>query len=296
MFNRTADLESMAHNSSEASNFDPSTLDWALPYLNPWGLSPVQWVVGFVLIRGAIAFYDNLVELLIKFSKVAKLPTREDAETGEPKEVRYVGLNAISYVYLVVNAADEWVFVQNLCHFIWHSDRVPKTLGGAQPLNTVCALYLMFLVLDFFYAPAHRFLHWKPVYPYIHKHHHRQIFPVRGYLDAGNEHPVEHVIGVSCTWIAVYTAVHVTGAHALTIFLFFNIHAALAMLNHSEYDVDFSFLGLSYSVKAHEMHHRKFNLNYAQYWMGMDKMMGTFKPYILEGGVMTRNSSSKKLS
>jgi hypothetical protein len=29
-----------------------------------------------------------------------------------------------------------------------------------------------------------------------------------------------------------------TGAHALTIFLFFNVHAALAMLNHSAYDVD----------------------------------------------------------
>jgi hypothetical protein len=31
------------------------------------------------------------------------------------------------------------------------------------------------------------------VYPYVHKHHHRQILPKRGYLDAGNEHPIEQV-------------------------------------------------------------------------------------------------------
>ena len=38
-------------------------------------------------------------------------------------------------------------------------------------------------------------------------------------------------------------------------------------------------LGLNYSVKAHEMHHRKFTTNYAQYWMGIDKLMRTFSPY-----------------
>lgn len=38
-------------------------------------------------------------------------------------------------------------------------------------------------------------------------------------------------------------------------------------------------MGLNYSVKAHELHHRKFTTNYAQYWMGIDKLMGTFSAY-----------------
>ena len=290
MMNESATLGRISNSTFSNSFDDLHLLSWdvffarALTYLNPWGLSALHWIVGFILIRGAIAFYDNLVEFLVVYSKVAKLPTREDPVTGATKEVRYVGLNAISLIYLIVNAADEWIFVQNLTHFIWHSEDVPKALNSLQPLNTLAALYLMFLVLDFFYAPAHRFLHWRPVYPYIHKHHHRQIFPVRGYLDAGNEHPIEHIIGVACTWMAVWCAVRVTGAHAVTIFFFFNIHAALAMLNHSPYDVDVTILGLNYSVKAHEMHHRKFTTNYAQYWMGMDKLMGTFVEYRDEGG------------
>lgn len=249
-------------------------LEAAMPVLNPWGITPFQWCLGFAVTRAAIGLYDNLVIAAVELSKVQKLPTRT---TGTP--VRYVGLRPIDVTFLGINSINEWVFVQNLCHYIWFSESVPKGLSELGVLNTAGALYLMFLVLDLFYAPAHRFLHWRVVYPYIHKHHHRQIFPVRGYLDAGNEHPIEHFIGTSCTWVAVWAAVHSTGAHAATIFLFFNIHAALAMLNHSPYDVDVTILGLNYSVKAHEFHHRKFTTNYAQYWMGIDKFMGTFKPY-----------------
>lgn len=44
--------------------------------------------------------------------------------------------------------------------------------------------------------------------------------------------------GYSSTFIYNCHAFKVLHAHASTIFLFFNVHAALAMLNHSEYDVD----------------------------------------------------------
>lgn len=249
-------------------------MESALGYLNPWNLSVTQWFIGFVLIRCAVAFYDYLVIGLVKLAKMPQLPTRT---TGTP--VRFVDIDIASVACLSINSINEWIFVQNLCYFIWTSDAVPKELSKLGLLNTAAALYVMFIVLDLVYAPAHRFLHWKVVYPYIHKHHHRQIFPARGYLDAGNEHPVEHMIGTTATWVAVLAAVNSTGAHAATIFFFFNIHAALAMLNHSPFDVEWTILGLNYSVKAHEMHHRKFTTNYAQYWMGIDRLMGTFTPY-----------------
>ena len=90
--------------------------------------------------------------------------------------------------------------------------------------------------------------------------------------------------------LCIFGALHTTGAHAGAIFVFFNVHAALAMLNHSPNDVAFTlpklppalgaqYWGFAYSVRAHEMHHRKFTKNYAQYWMGMDRIMGTFTEY-----------------
>jgi sterol desaturase/sphingolipid hydroxylase (fatty acid hydroxylase superfamily) len=146
---------------------------------------------------------------------------------------------------------------------------------------------VMFIVLDLCYAPCHHILHMSAIYPLIHKHHHRQHFPTRGYLDAGNEHPIEHVIGVLCTWASVLSAVHIVNAHAVVIFLFFNIHAALAMLNHSPYDVEF----LGYSVANHEMHHRKFTINYSQYCMWYDHIMKTYARY--EGPTSIQINKSK---
>jgi sterol desaturase/sphingolipid hydroxylase (fatty acid hydroxylase superfamily) len=149
----------------------------------------------------------------------------------------------------------------------------------------------MFVVRDVCYSPCHKVFHQPWCYPLIHKHHHRQHYPTRGYLDAGNEHPIEHVVGVYSTWAAVLVAVHWTGAHAATIFFFFNLHAAMAMLNHSPYDVSCNILGIKYSVANHEMHHRKFTVNYAQYCMWYDYAMHTFADY--EGPTTTTTDKIK---
>lgn len=220
--------------------------------VNPWGISKTSWFAGFIAARALLVIYDHLVVGVVKLFKNKLLPTRT---TDVP--VRYVGLRVIDMIYLGINSIQEWLFVQNMCYYIWYSDDVPKNMNQINIFNTLLAVIVMFIIQDLFYAPTHRFLHWRPVYPYIHKHHHRQIFPTRGYLDAANEHPIEHFIGTSCTWIAVYSAVHSTGAHALIIFMFFNVHAALAMLNHSPFDVNINLFFMTYNVKAHEMHHRK---------------------------------------
>jgi len=247
-------------------------------FFNPWDLNLFHWVLGGFAIRFAVNFYDHLVVFAVDSIFSHKLlPTRT---TGKP--VRYVTLDTQSMIFLSINAIHEWIFVQRLCHYIWFSPDVSLEIENIGLLNTIGALWTMFIVLDICYAPCHHILHMPSIYPLIHKHHHRQHFPTRGYLDAGNEHPIEHVIGVLCTLAAVRTAVYVANAHALVIFLFFNIHAALAMLNHSPYDVEFDIIPfgiVQYSVANHEMHHRKFTINYAQYCMWYDHLVKTFGRY-----------------
>lgn len=322
-------------------------------YLNPWNLPSARlWLLGFLAIRLGIVFYDHLVVLVIENCLGGKvLPTREP---GAPP-VRYVSLDVRSVVYLTLNSFNEYAFVMRLTHYLWHgggwanhrgheqSPPLPWKLSELTVGNTILALGVMFVSMDALYAPLHHALHLPALYPLVHKHHHRQHFPRRGYLDAGNEHPIEHMIGVLCTWFAVCAAEAMLptlgmwmelsrergmssslsddtgggvdsvapwtrggGVHALTVLIFFQFHAALAMLNHSPYDVRFSlpFAGsgalfgcgandeggglllrlatgrwFRYSVGHHEMHHRKFNYNYGQYCMLYDKLMGTFIEY-----------------
>jgi len=246
-------------------------------FFNPWNLNLQQWILGGLAIRLAVTLYDHLVVFAVDSLFAQQyLPTRT---TGNP--VRYVELDVTSVVFLTINAFHEWIFVQRLCHYIWFSPDVSRQVEDIGLINTIGSLWVMFVVMDVCYAPLHHIMHLPKLYPLVHKHHHRQHFPTRGYLDAGNEHPIEHVIGVLCTWAAVIAAVTLTQAHAVTIFVFFNIHAALAMLNHSPYDVEFDIIPflLKYSVANHEMHHRKFTVNYAQYSMFYDHLMKTFAVY-----------------
>ena len=114
---------------------------------------------------------------------------------------------------------------------------------------------------------------------YVHKHHHRQNLPERGYLDAGNEHPIEQVLGLSCLYATLVLVSRVVGLHAVTILVHFLLYAVLALLNHTAYDVEFAFWGFEYTVRAHETHHRYPTKNLAQYFMFWDKLYGTYKPY-----------------
>ena len=59
----------------------------------------------------------------------------------------------------------------------------------------------------------------------------------------------------------------------------FAVKALGACFNHTGYDVRLSFLGIDYSVRAHEMHHRKPHTNFAQYVMWWDRLMGTYIEY-----------------
>ena len=54
-----------------------------------------------------------------------------------------------------------------------------------------------------------------------------------------------------------------------------------------------SLLGIDYSVRAHEMHHRKPNTNYGQYVMFWDRLMGTYRPYENVGGSTTWSGDGK---
>ena len=57
------------------------------------------------------------------------------------------------------------------------------------------ALTILFymIVEDFLFFATHRFLHWKRIYPYIHKIHHEYTVTVS--WSSEYAHPIEYLIG-----------------------------------------------------------------------------------------------------
>ena len=83
-----------------------------------------------------------------------------------------------------------------MCQFVWESPLVSWDTSATTIALAPLSLFLIFALDDLIYAPTHRFMHWGPVYWIIHKHHHKQKFPVRGYFDAANETPIEQLLGL----------------------------------------------------------------------------------------------------
>ncbi|KAJ8602280.1 hypothetical protein CTAYLR_007847 [Chrysophaeum taylorii] len=256
-----------------AAVWDASLVMWVL---NPLDLPPSLWLVFYVAKCAGLALVDAAVGAWLK-QQYADKPLPYRAKTGA---VGLENLEWIDYTYLTINSIIETIFTSHVVRLVITSPHMAWRPADISLFNTLPALYLIFAIDDLLYAPAHKLMHAPWFYPYVHKHHHRQNLPVRGYLDAGNEHPIEQVIGVTCLWLTLQLVSRLTSVHALTILVHFLLYAALALLNHTNYDVRFSFFGFEYAVGAHETHHRYPQTNMAQYFMIWDKLMGTYKPYV----------------
>lgn len=221
---------------------------------------------------------------LLQILKIKKLPSRiPPIMKGLEK------LEAKDFTFLFVNQFIETIFLLQLAYFASTSDKLDKNIDSSllTPMSivtTVLPLYPMFLINDFFYYFFHNFMHHPSVYALVHKHHHRQALPQRGYWDAANDHPIENFLGQVLIFVGVfgtaelYTLVGLK-VHCLAVVNFITLFATFAFLNHCPYDVQLPWYLLGYTVRAHETHHRFGRANYCQNTMGYDKLFGTFQVY-----------------
>lgn len=242
--------------------------------LNPAGFSATTYGILFFLKLGALFILETVLSYCIRrYSK----PTPFRVNHPEVKGLEH--LERIDQIYLTINSVVEFVYINHIFLFIYNCKHVAWNFNEITLINGPLAILVVFVFGDSIYALAHRFMHWPPFYPYVHKHHHRQVVPNRGYLDAANEHPIEQVIGLTTLLLSYAIVSRVCGFHISAVAFHFIAYGILSLTNHSGYDISFSFLGLEYSVRAHEMHHRLGKVNMGQHFMVMDRLMGTYKAY-----------------
>jgi sterol desaturase/sphingolipid hydroxylase (fatty acid hydroxylase superfamily) len=173
--------------------------------------------------------------------------------------------------FIVVNKCLVVMFTYHAFRFLTVIPSVKWKAEEATFINSVLVVAPMYIVFDFFFSAFHRFLHLQWIYPYIHKHHHKQVSPTRGTYDAFNVHPIEFVIGEYIHLIAFY----MIPCHIFGVLAFMMLGAVAATLNHMRHSV--SIPGV-YDSKDHAVHHRLFDCNYGQYTMCWDKLWGWYRP------------------
>lgn len=223
---------------------------------------PWQFAVWAVVVLGGLeilSFLVNHLDLLISGKINAGGPVLEKLSTTDK-------------AFIVFNKLSTTVFTYNMVQVAYLRSHVAWDLADLSLLNTVGSLVAFFVFYDFFYTLFHWALHIPAFYPLVHKHHHRQIVPFRGNLDAVNVHPFEFIVGEYLHIVAVYFI----PCHVVTVALFVIIGGVLASLNHTRFD---ACLSAVYQVRYHDLHHRLPRVNYGQYIMLWDRAFGTFQPY-----------------
>ena len=129
---------------------------------------------------------------------------------------------------------------------------------------------------------AHRFIHIKALYKYVHSLHHRNtdIEPFAGL----SMHPVEHLYYYTSIGPSLVLLASPFG------FLWNGIHLIISpAASHSGWEDHFQ------SDQYHYLHHRFFECNYGTPSLPLDKMFGTFRDKLRETGTTYKGAAEEKI-
>ena len=155
-----------------------------------------------------------------------------------------------------------WAFANGFIPWV-ELRRAPRLPGGPDAALP--------LIHEFHFYCIHRLIHWPPLYRTVHRVHHANINP--GPWSSLSMHPVEHLLyfsGVLIWWIVPSNP----------LIAIFNLHYAGlgSVVGHIGFDKmtvgkDGLFDTHAY---AHYLHHKYFEVNYADGSIPLDKWFGTF--------------------
>jgi len=229
------------------------------------GVAP-HWVAWRLFANTLITFsYVSFWHLALYWCGYGRRPFNPERSYRWSKVLHNVWYNVLAVV--------QWTIWEVVFMRAWATGRLPY-LHDDQAFGTLSGA--LTLVLSFWWVPlwrswhfyfAHRLLHVRPLYKFVHSLHHRNtdIEPFAGLC----MHPIEHLYYFACFLPSVYV-------FASPFALMWNgVHLLLSpAASHSGFEDNFQ------SDQFHYLHHMKFECNYGPSDCPLDRWFGTFKDKI----------------
>jgi|TARA_B110001450_G_scaffold217204_1_gene211091 sterol desaturase/sphingolipid hydroxylase (fatty acid hydroxylase superfamily) len=164
-----------------------------------------------------------------------------------------------------------WTAWEVLTLWLYSNGYIAGLVSTDNPIWFVALWFMVPLLHELHFFCIHRMIHWPPLYKRIHKIHHRNINP--GPWSGLSMHPIEHLI-----YFSGFLIYWIVPAHPLH-FMHLSLMAGLAPAQgHTGFDR--IVIGKNSAVHlpyyAHYLHHRLFEVNYADGTIPFDKWFGSF--------------------
>jgi sterol desaturase/sphingolipid hydroxylase (fatty acid hydroxylase superfamily) len=245
--------------------------DYVVTPVSTWSLYqmflfPVLFVVPtevLALICDSILWYCGMGLPLLPLEKYPAL---------EWKDWSYVWFNRLCVLplisFLIVRA-------------VWNADCIIWDMDKMNIWNVIVAFVVVFSLSDLTYYTGHRIVHKVPaLYNFIHKHHHGESHPRRGWVDTCNAHPTDFFYTGFCTapcsvlWLLPVGTVHIVA-------VIISMHAVMFVgaLGHSRIDINV----WVFNSRFHAGHHALTKCNYAQNIELWDRLFGTYRELPMSG-------------
>ena len=164
-----------------------------------------------------------------------------------------------------------WTAYELLLLWAYANNIAPMISFDQHPIGFVAVFFLVPLIHEVGFYFAHRILHIPALYRIAHKLHHRNINP--GPWSGLSMHPIEHLIYFSTILLFFFIPSH--PIHMINLASRLGVAPAQGhtgfdrMVVGEEASVDVSYY-------AHYLHHKYFEVNYADGMVPLDKWFGSF--------------------
>jgi len=236
----------------------------------------IRFLVNFTITFGYFGFWHS-VTYLLGWTKRPFHPSRQYKKSKV--------LHNMWYSFLGVVQLTVWEAIVMHCYATNRLPYMSDQQAFSNPWNItvfILAAFWVPLYREFHFYFAHRFIHIKALYKYIHSLHHRNtdIEPFSGLC----MHPVEHLYYYSCVGPSLLVFASPFA------FMWNAVHLLISpAASHSGWEDHFQ------SDQYHYLHHRFFECNYGTGGTPFDKMFGTFRDKLKETGTSYKGGSEEKV-
>ena len=171
----------------------------------------------------------------------------------------------------------------------WANEIGPWATFGENPIWLFAFLLVIPLFHELHFFCIHRLIHIPVLYKHVHSVHHNSINPSP--WSSLSMHPVEHLLYWSDILIHL-----ILPSHPLLVLYHLNVTGTGAVIGHVGFDKveTGEEKGVDTHAFAHYLHHKYFEVNYADGMLPLDKWFGTWHDGTAEGDRLMKERYKRK--